>query len=138
MKKIKSVILIIIQLALIALGCYYMYMFVAPIFGIIFNIGSVLGAFLSLIAILTGMFLKPIIRFCKKHYKSRKGKIVLNTLFSVLGIGTVCLSDPGQYCDLRKDRCPKSEHGNRSGLRRSGRKTKLYTENQNQCCLRLS
>lgn len=90
MKKIKSVILIIIQLALIALGCYYMYMFVAPIFGIIFNIGSVLGAFLSLIAILTGMFLKPIIRFCKKHYKSRKGKIILNTLFSVLGIGTVC------------------------------------------------
>ncbi|MGN1201860.1 MAG: YdcF family protein [Eubacterium sp.] len=67
-----------------------MYMFVRPVFGIIFNIGSVLGAFLSLIAILVGIFLKQIINFCKKNYKSKKGKIILHTIFSVLGIGILC------------------------------------------------
>ncbi len=90
MQKAENIIIAFIRAIFIIGGAYYLFMFVAPIFGIIFNIGSVLGAFLSLIAILTGIFLKPIIRFCKKHYKSRKGKILLNTLFSVLGIGTVC------------------------------------------------
>lgn len=90
MKTLKTIIRITIQLALIGFGCYYMYMFVRPVFGIIFNIGSVLGAFLSLIAILVGIFLKQIIAFCKKHYQSKKGKIILNTLFSVLGIGILC------------------------------------------------
>ena len=92
MQKAENIIVAFIRAIFIIGGGYYLFMFVAPIFGIIFNIGSVLGAFLSLIAILTGIFLKPIIRFCKKHYKSRKGKIILNTLFSVLGIGTVCFS----------------------------------------------
>lgn len=89
-KTLQTVIRIIVQLALIGAGGYYMYMFVRPVFGIIFNIGSVLGAFLSLIAILVGIFLKQIIEFCKKHYKSRKGKIVLNTVFTVLTVGVVC------------------------------------------------
>ena len=97
MKKIKkikigTIIRIIIQLLLIGFGGYYMYMFVAPVFGIIFNIGSVIGAFLSLAVILVGIFLKRIIAFCKKHHKSKKGKIVLNSVFTVLCIGIICFS----------------------------------------------
>lgn len=90
MKKVKTIIRIIIQLALIGIGGYYLYMFVLPVFGIIFNIGSVLGAVLSLTAILVGIFLKQIIDFCKKHYKSKKGKIMLNTIFTVLCVGILC------------------------------------------------
>ncbi len=90
--NIKTLIRILIQLLLIGVGGYYMFMFVAPVFGVIFNIGTIIGALLSLIAILTGIFLKQIIGFCKKHYKTRKGKIILNTVFTVLGIGIICFS----------------------------------------------
>lgn len=93
MKRIKTIIRILFQFALIGIGCYYMYMFLRPVFGrVIFNIGSVLGAFLSLIAILVGIFLKQLMNFCKKHYKHKKGRIILNTVFTVLGIGIICFS----------------------------------------------
>lgn len=93
-KKIhfKTLIRILIQLLLIIAGSYYMYMFVAPAFGVIFNIGTIIGALLSLIAILAGIFLKQIIAFCKKHYKTKKGKTVLNIIFTVFGIGIICFS----------------------------------------------
>lgn len=92
MKTFIKIVKIIFRLALIGFGCYYMFMFVRPVFGMIFNIGSVLGAFLSLIAILVGIFLEKIIEFCKRHYKTKKGKILLNTFFSVFTIGLICFS----------------------------------------------
>ncbi|HBN38525.1 MAG TPA: YdcF family protein [Ruminococcaceae bacterium] len=92
MKTLIKIVKILFRLALIGFGCYYMFMFVRPVFGVIFNIGSVLGAFLSLIAILVGIFLNKIIDFCKKHYQSKKGKILLNTFFTVFTIGLLCFS----------------------------------------------
>lgn len=90
--KTKNIILSIIQILLITAGTYYLMMFVIPVFGIIFNIGSILGTFLSLAVVLTGIFLKKIIKFCKVHYKNKKGKIILNTVFSVIGAGLLCFS----------------------------------------------
>lgn len=67
MKKCSSALLIMLRVAMVIVGAYYFYMFVSPIFGIIFNIGSVLGAFLSAVLIILGLFLNKIAALLKKR-----------------------------------------------------------------------
>lgn len=80
----------LIRAVLIIVGTYYLGMFVLPVFGIIFNIGSILGAIMSLCAILVGVFFNRIIDFCKVQYKTKKGKRMLNTFFTAFGVGVLC------------------------------------------------
>lgn len=91
MGKLK-IIKKIFQTALIIIGGYYLFMFTAPIFHIISNIGNILGIFMSFCAILTGIFMDRIIIFCKKYYKNKRGKICLNTFFTLFAIGLVCFA----------------------------------------------
>lgn len=86
----KKFIVILLRLVLIVGGGYFLAMFVIPMFGIIFNIGSIIGTVMSLAAILVGIFFNKIVAFCKKHYKSKRGKILLNTFFSIFTVGVVC------------------------------------------------
>lgn len=92
MKKTVKIIKFIFQLLFIGFGGYYLFMFVCPVFHMISNIGNILGAFMSLCAILAGVFMNRIMQLCKKHYKSKKGKILLNTLFTVFAVGLICFS----------------------------------------------
>lgn len=92
MKKSVKIIKLIFQTLLIGAGGYYLFMFVCPVFHMISNIGNILGAFMSLCAILAGVFANRIIEFCKKHYKSKKGKILLNAFFTVFAVGLICFS----------------------------------------------
>lgn len=91
-KKIPTVIRIIIQILLIGGGAYYFYRFAALAFIRIINIANILGVIMSLSAILIGVYMKKIIKFCKKHYKSKKGKILLNSFFTVFAVGILCFS----------------------------------------------
>ncbi len=90
MKTISKIIKALIRILLIAVGGYYLFMFICPLFHLISNIGNILGAFISLLAVLAGVFMNKIIEFCKKHYKTKKGKALLNTAFTVLGMGIIC------------------------------------------------
>lgn len=71
---------------MIVVGAYFLAMFVIPVFGIIFNIGSVLGAVLSLLLIFTGVFLNKIVSFIKSHSKTVKGKVFFSTVLSGAGV----------------------------------------------------
>lgn len=82
MKKCSSALLIMLRVAMVIVGAYYFYMFVSPIFGIIFNIGSVLGAFLSAVLIILGLFLNKIAALLKKCFKNKPLKIILITLIT--------------------------------------------------------
>lgn len=73
-RKIPTVIRIIIQILLIGGGAYYFYRFAALAFIRIINIANILGVIMSLAAILIGIYMKKIIKFCKKHYKSKRVK----------------------------------------------------------------
>lgn len=88
----KKAILILIRLVLIGVGGYFFAMFVIPVFGIIFNIGSVLGAVLSLMAILCGIFLNKIISFVKTHSKTVKGKAFFTAFFGIFGVCVFALA----------------------------------------------
>lgn len=71
---------------MIASGAYFLAMFVIPVFGVIFNIGSVLGAVLSLLVILIGIFLNKIVLFIKSHSKTVKGKAFFGTVIGAAGV----------------------------------------------------
>ncbi|MDE6470256.1 MAG: YdcF family protein [Eubacterium sp.] len=92
MKKSTKIIELMLQAALIGVGGYYLFMFVCPVFHMISNIGNILGAAMSLCAILVGIFMNKLIEFSKKHYKTKKGKILLNTFFTVFAAGLICFS----------------------------------------------
>lgn len=92
MKKSTKTIKIIFQAVFIGVGGYYLFMFVCPVFHMISNIGNILGAAMSLCAILVGIFMNKIIGFCRKQYKNKKGKILLNTFFTVFALGLLCFS----------------------------------------------
>lgn len=91
-KKVLTAFRILVQIALTAGGVYYLYMFITIALMGIVNIANILGAILSVIVILIGIFLNKIIKFCKKHYETKKGKILLGTCFTVLTVGIVCFS----------------------------------------------
>lgn len=91
-KKLPFIIRIILQAILIVCGAYYLYMFAGIALMGIINIANIIGIIMSICAILIGIFLNLIIKFCKKHYKSKKGKIILNSIFGVLGVGIICFS----------------------------------------------
>lgn len=92
MKKSVKMLRLIFQCVLIGLGGYYLFMFVCPVFHMILNIGNLLGALMSLCAILAGIFMNRLIEFCKENYKRKKGKVLLNTFFTVFSVGLICFS----------------------------------------------
>lgn len=79
-----------IQSILIICGIGFFCLFAALMLRFIFNIGNVLGAAISLAVLLAGVFLNKIIAFCKKHYKSKKGKTFINTALTIIGTGVLC------------------------------------------------
>lgn len=91
MKKLSLALLIMLRTAMVVVGAYYFYMFVSPIFGIIFNIGSVLGAFLSAVLIILGLFLNKIICLIKKLCKNKPLKIIIITLLTLFSVCVVLI-----------------------------------------------
>ena len=71
--KIKKIITFIFRFILIAVGGYYCFMFIRPMF-IFVNIGNILGLIMSIAVVLFGVFFNKIIALCKKICKSKKGK----------------------------------------------------------------
>lgn len=80
----KKFLIILLRLVLIVGGGYFLAMFVIPVFGIIFNIGSIIGSAMSLAAILVGIFFNKIVAFCKNHYKNKRGKYCSTRFFRSL------------------------------------------------------
>lgn len=91
MKKCSSVLLILLRAVMVIAGAYLFYMFVSPVFGIIFNIGSILGAFLSAVLIVLGLFLNKITSLLKKLCKNKPLKIIIITLITLFSVCVVLI-----------------------------------------------
>lgn len=87
----KKYAFVILRAAMVIVGAYYFYMFVAPVFGIIFNIGSILGAFLSVVLIILGLFFNKITALLKKCFKNKPLKIIIITLITIFIICVLSL-----------------------------------------------
>lgn len=76
MKKIRIIILVIAFVIL--------FMFIAPIFGSILNIGNIFGIILGTVLLILGIFLDRILAFCKKLWCKSFGKAVISILCAVI------------------------------------------------------
>lgn len=89
--KIKKIIIFIFRFILIAVGGYYCFMFIRPMF-IFVNIGNILGLIMSIAVVLFGVFFNKIVALCKKICKSKKGKSIFGFVCSLLCVGIICFS----------------------------------------------
>ena len=67
-----------IRFFMIGAGIFFLLLFIAPLFANILNIGNILGIAGSLLLILWGIFLNPLIKFKNKINSNKKGKIIFN------------------------------------------------------------
>lgn len=74
---------------MIIIGSILMFIFLAPIFGLIFHIGNIVGICIAAVFLVIGIWYEKIIEIIKKICSNKKGKAVFKTAMSLIGVFTL-------------------------------------------------
>lgn len=82
----------IVKILIVGASLFVLVTLIVPIFHNIFNIGNVFGIILCVGIIAVTVFWSKIIELCKHLSKSKRGRILVTAVASVLAVGVICFS----------------------------------------------